>query len=30
MGKVMGIVKPQVLGKADMAAVGAQIKALLA
>jgi len=29
MGKVMGLVKPQVLGKADMAAVGAQIKALL-
>lgn len=29
MGKVMAVVKPQVLGKADMAAVGAQIKALL-
>lgn len=30
MGKVMGIVKPQVLGRADMGSVGAQIKKLLA
>jgi uncharacterized protein YqeY len=29
MGKVMGIVKPKVLGRADMAVVGSQIKALL-
>lgn len=30
MGKVMAIVKQQAAGKADMAAVGARIKALLA
>lgn len=29
MGKVMGIVKPKVLGRADMAVVGSQIKSLL-
>lgn len=30
MGKVMGIVRPQVVGRADMAEVSKQIKALLA
>lgn len=30
MGKVMGILKPAMQGKADMAVVGAKIKALLA
>ena len=29
MGKVMGLVKPKVLGRADMAVVGNQIKSLL-
>jgi len=29
MGKVMGVVKPKVVGRADMGAVSAQIKALL-
>jgi uncharacterized protein YqeY len=29
MGKVMGIIKPKALGRADMAAVGAKIKARL-
>ena len=29
MGKVMGLVKPQVQGRADMAAVSARVKALL-
>ena len=29
MGKVMGLVKPQVIGRADMGMVGAQIKSLL-
>lgn len=29
MGKVMGIVKPKVLGRADLAVVGNQIKSLL-
>ena len=29
MGKVMGILKPKALGRADMAAVGAKIKARL-
>jgi uncharacterized protein YqeY len=30
MGKVMGILKPQLAGKADMAEVSAKIKAKLA
>jgi uncharacterized protein YqeY len=30
MGKVMNLVRPQVVGRADMAEVSAQIKALLA
>jgi len=30
MGKVMALVKPKVLGRADMGAVGAKIKSLLA
>ena len=29
MGKVMGILKPKVQGRADMAAVGAKIKTKL-
>ena len=29
MGKVMGIVKPQLAGKADMGVVSAQVKAAL-
>ncbi|HJO12321.1 MAG: GatB/YqeY domain-containing protein [Gammaproteobacteria bacterium] len=29
MGKVMGMIKPQVVGRADMSAVGAKIKSLL-
>jgi len=29
MGKVMGLVRPQVVGRADMAAVSAKIKASL-
>jgi hypothetical protein len=29
MGKVMGIVRPQVVGRADMSAVSAQVKSLL-
>ena len=30
MGKVMGIIKPQIIGRADMSLVSAKIKALLA
>jgi uncharacterized protein YqeY len=30
MGKVMNLVRPQVVGRADMAEVSKQIKALLA
>jgi uncharacterized protein YqeY len=29
MGKVMGLLKPQVAGRADIAQVSAQVKALL-
>ena len=29
MGKVMGIIKPQIIGRADMSLVSAKIKALL-
>ena len=29
MGKVMGIIKPQIIGRADMSVVSAKIKALL-
>jgi uncharacterized protein YqeY len=29
MGKVMGLVRPQVLGRADMAKISAEIKAKL-
>jgi hypothetical protein len=29
MGKVMGIIKPQITGRADMGAVSSKIKSLL-